>query len=67
MLTRSISGVAPHANIIAYAACCTTSALTAAIDDVVLDYAAILAVNPAALMTVNYSIGSDSPADPGRL
>lgn len=64
VLTRSISGVAPHANIIAYAACCTTSALTAAIDDVVLDYAAILAVNPAALMTVNYSIGSDSPADP---
>ncbi|MBN1934999.1 MAG: S8 family serine peptidase, partial [Anaerolineae bacterium] len=63
VLTRTISGVAPHANIIAYAACCTTSALTAAVDDIVEDYAAILAVDPDALMTVNYSIGSDSPTD----
>lgn len=62
-ITRSISGVAPHANVIAYAACCATSALTAAVDDIVLDYAAILAGDPDALMTVNYSIGSDSPSD----
>jgi len=47
-VTRTISGVAPHANIIAYAACCTLSALTAAIDQVVVDQVDV----------VNYSIGS---------
>lgn len=47
-ITRTISGVAPHANIVAYAACCTTSALTAAVDQVVVD----------GVDVVNYSIGS---------
>ena len=51
--TRTISGVAPHANIIAYAACCTGSALSAAIDDAVAD-----GVN-----VINYSIGSTAPSD----
>ena len=53
VITPSISGVAPHANIVAYAACCTLAALTAAIDQVVID-----GVN-----VVNYSIGSDAPSD----
>jgi subtilisin family serine protease len=47
-ITRSISGVAPHANLIAYAACCTNSALSAAIDQIILD----------SVDVVNYSIGS---------
>ena len=47
-ITRPISGVAPHANLIAYAACCTNSALSAAIDQIVLD----------SVDVVNYSIGS---------
>lgn len=51
--TANISGVAPHANIIAYAACCTGSALTAAKDDIVLD----------GVDVVNYSIGSSSPTN----
>lgn len=51
-LERAISGVAPHANIIAYAACCTTSALTAAIDQAVED----------GVDVINYSIGSSSPS-----
>jgi uncharacterized repeat protein (TIGR01451 family) len=45
-----ISGVAPHANVIAYAACCTGSALAAARDQVVID----------GVDVVNYSIGSPS-------
>ncbi|MGB0384027.1 MAG: CHRD domain-containing protein [Ardenticatenaceae bacterium] len=50
-----ISGVAPHANVIAYAACCTGSALAAARDQVVLD----------GVDVVNYSIGSTAAtADP---
>lgn len=53
-LNRSISGIAPHANIIAYAACCDGDALTAAIDQVVLD----------GVDVVNYSIGSASPSSP---
>jgi uncharacterized repeat protein (TIGR01451 family) len=52
-LERAISGVAPHANIVAYNACCTLSALTAAIDQIVLD----------GVDVVNYSIGSTSPSD----
>lgn len=52
-ITRSISGVAPHANIVAYAACCTLSALSAAIDQIVLD----------GVDVVNYSIGSSSPSN----
>lgn len=50
---RRISGVAPHANIIAYSACCTLSALSAAIDQVITD----------SVDVVNYSIGSESPSD----
>jgi uncharacterized repeat protein (TIGR01451 family) len=51
---RQISGVAPHANIVAYAACCDGDALTAAIDQVVID----------GVDVVNYSIGSAAPSDP---
>jgi len=49
--TADISGVAPHANIIAYAACCTGAALTAARDQALLD----------GVDVVNYSIGSEGP------
>ncbi|MCA9943560.1 MAG: S8 family serine peptidase, partial [Anaerolineales bacterium] len=48
--SRDISGVAPHANIIAYSGCCTVSALSAAIDQAILD-----GVN-----VINYSIGSEA-------
>ena len=51
VVTDDISGVAPHANVIAYAACCTGSALAAARDQVVID----------GVDAVNYSIGSPSP------
>ncbi|WP_420644827.1 DUF7594 domain-containing protein [Candidatus Leptofilum sp.] len=47
---RDISGVAPHANIIAYSGCCTVSALTAAIDQAILD----------GVDVINYSIGSEA-------
>lgn len=49
--TATISGVAPHANIIAYDACCAGAALSAARDQVVLD----------GVDVVNYSIGAASP------
>ncbi|MCB8926296.1 MAG: S8 family serine peptidase [Ardenticatenaceae bacterium] len=52
-VNRNISGVAPHANIIAYAACCTASALSAAIDDAIAD----------GVDVINYSIGSDAASD----
>ena len=48
--SRDISGVAPHANIIAYSGCCTVSALTAAIDQAILD----------GVDVINYSIGSEA-------
>ena len=51
VVTDDISGVAPHASVIAYAACCTGSALAAARDQVVID----------GVDAVNYSIGSPSP------
>ncbi|MEA2002399.1 MAG: S8 family serine peptidase, partial [Actinomycetota bacterium] len=51
--TIDLSGVAPHANIIAYAGCCTGSALTAAIDQAIAD----------GVDVINYSIGSPSPSD----
>ncbi|CAG0929869.1 lactocepin [Thermoflexales bacterium] len=51
VFTRTISGVAPHANIVAYAACCASSALAAAIDQTVID----------GVDVINYSIGSPSP------
>ena len=50
-VTDDISGVAPHANVVMYAACCTGSALSAARDQVVID----------GVDVVNYSIGSPSP------
>jgi len=49
----NISGVAPHANIIAYSGCCTLSALTAAIDQAILD----------GVDVINYSIGSTAASD----
>ncbi len=48
-----ISGVAPHANIIAYAGCCTGAALTASIDQAIAD----------GVDVINYSIGSSSASD----
>ena len=51
---RDISGIAPHANIVMYAACCDGDALSAAIDQIVLD----------GVDVVNYSIGSTAPSDP---
>ena len=38
--TFDISGVAPHANVISYRGCCTTSGLTASIDQAIADGAA---------------------------
>lgn len=46
-----ISGVAPHANIIAYGACCAGSSLQAARDQALID----------GVDVINYSIGSTSP------
>lgn len=52
-LPAGISGVAPHANIIAYAGCCSLSGLTAAIDDAIAD----------GVDVINYSIGSPGASD----
>jgi subtilisin family serine protease len=46
-----ISGVAPHANIISYGACCTGIALLSSIDQMIVDDIDVL----------NFSIGSTSP------
>jgi subtilisin family serine protease len=46
-----LSGVAPRANIISYAACCTGGGLYSAVDQLVVD----------GVDVVNYSIGSASP------
>jgi uncharacterized repeat protein (TIGR01451 family) len=51
--TLIISGVAPHANIIAYAGCCTLSGLTASIDQAIAD----------GVDVINYSIGSPSASN----
>ena len=60
-LRRNISGVAPHANIIMYDVCidsCPGSALLAAINQVVIDAAAL----PDGIHSLNYSIsGGGSP------
>ncbi|GAB3272451.1 S8 family serine peptidase [Parahaliea aestuarii] len=60
-LTRAISGVAPHANIIAYDVCidtCPGSALLAAVEQVVEDAAAL----PDGIHALNYSIsGGEDP------
>jgi uncharacterized repeat protein (TIGR01451 family) len=51
--TFDISGVAPHANVISYRGCCTTSGLVASIDQAIAD----------GVDVINYSIGSSSPSD----
>ena len=60
-LTRNLSGVAPHANIIAYDVCtegCPGGALLAAINQVILDAAAL----PNGIHSLNFSIsGGGSP------
>jgi len=60
-LSRDISGVAPHANIIAYDVCidsCPGAALLAAVEQVVVDSAAL----PNGIAALNYSIsGGDDP------
>lgn len=60
-LVRDISGVAPHANIIAYDVCidsCPGSALLAAVDQIVVDSAAL----PNGIAVFNYSIsGGNDP------
>ncbi|WP_199608745.1 S8 family serine peptidase [Flocculibacter collagenilyticus] len=60
-LSRKISGVAPHANIIAYDVCidsCPGSALIAAVEQVVEDAAAL----PNGIQALNYSIsGGNDP------
>ncbi len=60
-LVREVSGVAPHANIIAYDVCidnCPGSALLAAIEQVVIDASAL----PNGIHALNYSIsGGDDP------
>ncbi|GAB3170675.1 S8 family serine peptidase [Myceligenerans halotolerans] len=48
-----VSGVAPHANVISYRGCCTTSGLTASIDQAIAD----------GVDVINYSIGSPAPSD----
>jgi uncharacterized repeat protein (TIGR01451 family) len=58
-LTRDITGVLPHANIIAYDVCidsCPGSALLAAINQVVIDAAAL----PDGIHALNYSISGGS-------
>ncbi|WP_324651602.1 S8 family serine peptidase [Georgenia sp. H159] len=54
--TRTISGVAPHANLIAYDVCdvdgCATAAISAAIDQAIAD----------GVDVINYSIGSSAPS-----
>jgi uncharacterized repeat protein (TIGR01451 family) len=47
-----ISGVAPHANVVSYLACCTLAGLTAAIDQAIADEVDV----------INYSIGSSAPS-----
>lgn len=58
VITRSISGVAPHANIIAYDACtpsgCALTALVDHIDQTI----------PDGVDVINYSIGSTAASDP---
>lgn len=57
-VTPTVSGVAPHANIIVYDVCtasgCRGSAILAAIDQAIAD----------GVDVINYSIGDDAPTDP---
>lgn len=59
----TIQGVAPRGNIIAYNACCTASALAAAMDDILVDYDE-LNQSGTVPMVVNYSIGANAQLDP---
>ncbi|MDQ2070613.1 S8 family serine peptidase [Natronospira bacteriovora] len=59
-----ISGVAPRANIISYNACCTFSALNAAIEDIVADYDTLRNADPDVRMVANYSIGASTQVSP---
>lgn len=59
----TIQGVAPRGNIIAYNACCTASALSAAMDDILVDYDQ-LNQSGSVPMVVNYSIGANVQLDP---
>lgn len=60
-LSVDLSGVAPHANIIAYDVCidsCPSSALLAAVDQVVIDSSLL----PSGIQALNYSIsGGENP------
>ncbi|MCB1702023.1 MAG: S8 family serine peptidase [Halioglobus sp.] len=60
-MTRAISGVAPHANIIAYDVCidtCPGSALLAAVEQIVIDASNL----PNGIQALNYSIsGGNTP------
>lgn len=58
-----IQGVAPRGNIIAYNACCTSTALTAAMEDVLVDYDE-LNQSGTVPMVVNYSIGANVQLNP---
>lgn len=66
-ITATISGVAPHANIIMYDVCvnnsCPGSALLAAVNQVVIDHAYLLGQgHPTGISTINYSIsGGNDP------
>ncbi|MGH8362616.1 MAG: S8 family serine peptidase, partial [Gammaproteobacteria bacterium] len=68
-ITFNLSGVAPHANIIAYDVCdpkdqCSESASVAAVDQAIQDLSALKTADPTGLkgMVINYSIGgSDDP------
>ena len=65
-ITKSISGVAPHANIIAYDVCvdgCPGVALLAAAEQVVIDHQQLIdAGHPTGVSVINYSIsGGENP------
>lgn len=67
-ITRSLSGVAPHANIIAYDVCdsnCPSSAILAALEQVLKDASAL----PNGIQALNFSIsgGADPYNDPTEL
>ncbi|HET7650923.1 MAG TPA: S8 family serine peptidase, partial [Gammaproteobacteria bacterium] len=75
-ITVPISGVAPHANIIAYDVCdptdlCGSDTSVAAVDQAIKDYATIKTADPTGFkgMVLNYSIGggSDPYNDPVEL
>lgn len=62
--TVTIKGVAPHGNIISYNACCMSSTLAAAMEDVLTDYDTLNGGVDDVDMVVNYSIGADVQLSP---